>query len=62
MYAIRSYYETFILSNFNPEYFMAKTKAKASTGAKRPARSRKYVYFFGGKKAEGKADMKNLLV
>ena len=23
--------------------------------------SKKYVYYFGGKKAEGKADMKNLL-
>jgi len=25
------------------------------------AKEKKYVYFFGGKKAEGKADMKNLL-
>ena len=24
-------------------------------------KSKKYVYYFGGKKAEGKADMKNLL-
>jgi pyruvate,orthophosphate dikinase len=24
-------------------------------------REKKYVYFFGGKKAEGEADMKNLL-
>jgi pyruvate,orthophosphate dikinase len=40
---------------------MAKAKAKASTAGKGSARNRKYVYFFGGKKAEGKADMKNLL-
>ena len=25
------------------------------------AKKQKYVYFFGGKKAEGRADMKNLL-
>ena len=34
---------------------MAKPKAKARTSGK------KYVYFFGGKKADGRADMKNLL-
>ncbi|MBR9974786.1 MAG: pyruvate, phosphate dikinase [Bacteroidetes bacterium] len=39
---------------------MAKTKAKASA-ATGSARGRKYVYFFGGKKADGRADMKNLL-
>ncbi|MCX7826851.1 MAG: pyruvate, phosphate dikinase, partial [Verrucomicrobiae bacterium] len=36
---------------------MAKLKASKSKGGKAP----KYVYFFGGNKAEGRADMKNLL-
>jgi len=41
---------------------MAKSKAKARTSSsKKSARGKKYVYFFGGKKAEGRADMKNLL-
>ncbi len=40
---------------------MAKAKAKATAAGKGSARGRKYVYFFGGKKAEGKAEMKNLL-
>src|SRR6185436_1224945 len=46
---------------------MAKTRTKAR--AKRPARkgsaaakARRYVYSFGGGKAGGRADMKNLLV
>src|SRR5512132_2604347 len=45
---------------------MAKTRTKARP--KRPARrvsgaakGRRYVYSFGGKKADGRADMKNLL-
>ncbi len=37
---------------------MAKSKAKTRAAA---PRGKKYVYFFGGKKADGKADMKNLL-
>ncbi|MBR9976454.1 MAG: pyruvate, phosphate dikinase [Bacteroidetes bacterium] len=40
---------------------MAKSKAKATTTRKGSGRKSKYVYYFGGKKAEGKADMKNLL-
>ena len=45
---------------------MAKTRTKAR--AKRPtrkasaaAKARRYVYSFGGGKADGRADMKNLL-
>ncbi|MDT8323313.1 MAG: pyruvate, phosphate dikinase, partial [Bacteroidota bacterium] len=37
---------------------MAKSKAKKPASA---PRGKKYVYFFGGNKADGKADMKNLL-
>jgi pyruvate, orthophosphate dikinase len=40
---------------------MAKAKAKATTARKAGGRKSKYVYYFGGKKAEGRADMKNLL-
>lgn len=36
---------------------MAKTNSKPTT----KKQAKKYVYYFGGKKAEGKADMKNLL-
>ena len=36
---------------------MAKTTLKTTSKTK----EKKYVYFFGGKKAEGKAEMKNLL-
>jgi pyruvate,orthophosphate dikinase len=38
---------------------MAKAKAKAA--AKTSAKAKKMVYFFGGGKADGRADMKNLL-
>ncbi len=37
---------------------MAKSKAKSGGSAEKAVR---YVYYFGGKKADGKADMKNLL-
>ncbi|MFO0752799.1 MAG: pyruvate, phosphate dikinase [Thermodesulfovibrionales bacterium] len=37
------------------------TKSAKPAGAARAARAAKYVYFFGGGKADGKADMKNLL-
>ncbi len=40
---------------------MAKSKSKAKTSAKKSVSGKKYVYFFGGKKADGKAEMKNLL-
>ncbi|MCB2206023.1 pyruvate, phosphate dikinase [bacterium] len=36
---------------------MAKSKSKSTA----TPRAKKYVYFFGGKKADGRADMKNLL-
>lgn len=39
---------------------MAKKVAKKST-KKKSAKAKKYVYFFGNGKAEGRADMKNLL-
>ena len=43
-----------------------KTKSKPKTGIKvktkpAPKKAKKYVYFFGNKKADGRADMKNLL-
>ena len=48
---------------------MAKTKAKPAVKAvkktakpaTKKAAKQKFVYYFGGKKAEGRADMKNLL-
>jgi pyruvate, orthophosphate dikinase len=41
---------------------MAKAKAKSKAKAKKEAKKApKYVYFFGGKKADGKSEMKNLL-
>ena len=43
---------------------MAKTKAQRRTKkrtAQKPTRRPKLVYFFGGGKAEGRAEMKNLL-
>jgi len=49
--------ESKISSNFAPYFLQLKTlKAMANH-----AKEKKYVYFFGGEKAEGKADMKNLL-
>jgi len=40
---------------------MAKKKLKAAKKAVKKTKTAKYVYYFGGKKAEGSADMKNLL-
>jgi pyruvate,orthophosphate dikinase len=40
---------------------MAKSKSKAQASGKTTSRGKKYVYYFGGKSAEGKAEMKNLL-
>ncbi len=40
---------------------MAKAKAKTAAPAKKAAKAVKYVYYFGGKKAEGNAEMKSLL-
>ena len=43
---------------------MKKNKGKVETASKKsskPTRSKKYVYFFGKGKADGNADMKNLL-
>ena len=40
---------------------ITKTKVTAKTAVKKGSGKIKYVYFFGAKKAEGRADMKNLL-
>ncbi len=37
------------------------TKAKSRTSGGKAAKKTRYVYYFGGKKADGKAEMKNLL-
>lgn len=39
----------------------AKAKSKATAKAKVNVKAPKYVYFFGGKKADGRSDMKDLL-
>ncbi len=39
----------------------AKAKSKATAKAKVNVKTPKYVYFFGGKKADGRSDMKDLL-
>ena len=39
----------------------AATRGKTASAKKPTARGGKYVYFFGGGKADGRADMKNLL-
>ena len=40
---------------------MARPQARAARPAARPARARRYIYWFGAKRADGRADMKALL-
>ena len=40
---------------------MARPQARAARPAARPARARRHIYWFGAKRADGRADMKALL-